>query len=303
MEPIYYIDRETKEKKEEKVYGFFILKLFYGTSLTAKIFSFIFLNLVAKAPYFSIRYGKVQGHSFSKKKIAPFIEKFGIDEKEFLEPASSFSSFNEFFVRRLRKECRPIDPSPLKAVLPADGRYLVFPEISLSDGFFVKGQKFDLPAFLQDEKLAKKYAHGTMVIARLCPTDYHRFHFPCDCTVGKTRFINGPLYSVNPIALRKSLSYITENKRYITELESELFGTIAYIEIGATNVGTVIQTHNKKSALKGEEKGFFAFGGSCVVLLFEQNSIMLDRDLIENSENKIETLGKFGQSLGRAYRI
>ena len=140
-----------------------------------------------------------------------------------------------------------------------------------------------------------------MVMARLAPADYHRFHFPCNCTPSKAHLITGPLYSVNPIALRKNIEYLTENKRMITELKTHLFGTILAIEVGATFVGSIVQTFEpEKHYAKGDEKGYFEFGGSCILLLFEPARIQLDQDLIENTHQGLETLGQMGQSLGRA---
>ncbi len=138
-----------------------------------------------------------------------------------------------------------------------------------------------------------------MAIVRLCPSDYHRFHFPCDGTPSKARLINGALYSVNPMALRKRISILAENKRMITEIDTERFGTILYIEIGATSVGTICQTFTPELRVeKGEEKGYFEFGGSCIVLLFERGRVEFDSDLIRNTELGFETRSNFGQSLG-----
>jgi phosphatidylserine decarboxylase len=138
-----------------------------------------------------------------------------------------------------------------------------------------------------------------MVIARLCPVDYHRFHFPCDGLADTPQLINGPLYSVNPIALQRRFAILSENKRVITEIESELFGTVLFVEIGATAVGTIKQTFRPNQVVyKGQEKGYFEFGGSCIVLLFEENRIVFDADLVANTKQGFETLVKFGESLG-----
>jgi phosphatidylserine decarboxylase len=106
---------------------------------------------------------------------------------------------------------------------------------------------------------------------------------------------------VNPIALRKKLGILAENKRMITEIETERFGTILYVEVGATFVGSIHQTYTPNVQIgKGEEKGYFSFGGSCLVLLFEARRIVFDADLIENSKNGFETKALFGGSFGRA---
>jgi len=295
---IQYVDRATQQINQEKIYGHTALSLFYGDSYIAKVFSLFFLPLFARNPLFSRFYGFLQKTSGSAKKVDPFITSYGIDKTEFVE--TSFGSFNDFFIRKLKPEKRPILSDPACVVMPADGRYLVFPSISFSQGFYVKGQSFDLAEFLQDHVYAHRYAEGSMAIVRLCPVDYHRFHFVADGTPSVARPIRGNLYSVNPIALRKNLSILWNNKRIVTEIETEKFGTILCVEIGATCVGTIHQTYAPgKKVNKGEEKGYFSFGGSCIVLLFEKGSIVFDDDLIVNSQKGLETKANFGESLAR----
>ena len=200
----------------------------------------------------------------------------------------------DFFFEWENDEKRPIHQN--KAVLFADARYFFYPDLSQEKGFLIKGEKFSLEELLQNKTLAKRYEKGSMVIARLCPTDYHRFHFPFDCTPGKTKEINGYLYSVNPKALKKDIHILTQNKRVITPLMSEDFGEIQYIEVGATYVGSIHQTYKPGKVKKGEEKGYFSFGGSCIILLFEPDKIRFDQDLILSE--KIEVRGLLGQSMG-----
>lgn len=295
---IRYIDRKTKTVCEEKVYGEKPLSLLYGDSLLSKIFSLTLLPLIAHLPFFSNVYGLLQKRAKSHLKIDPFIQTYNIDRTEFV--TQNFRSFNDFFIRKLKPECRPIVGDPNIAVMPADGRYLVYPRFN---SFFVKGQEFSLFAFLNDPILARRFESGSMLIARLCPTDYHRFHFPCDGMPSPSRLINGPLYSVNPIALKKWISILSENKRMVTEIDTDRFGTILYVDIGATAVGTIRQTFTPDQRVKkGEEKGFFEFGGSCLVLLFEENRVAFDPDLVENTQRGFETFAKFGESMGRAMR-
>lgn len=301
MKEIIYYDRVTKKEEGEKVYGLYFLELLYGKGILSKCFSFFLKPLFAKVPLFSHFYGYLQKSRASRVKVKPFIQSFQVDASEFLEPVDAFGSFNDFFIRKLKPECRPLAPGKDVAILPADARYLVFPAIHKADGFWVKGKKFSLKELLQDDSLAEHYEKGAMAMARLCPVDYHRFHFPCDCLAGKSRLINGPLYSVNPIALKRNIEYLSQNKRMITELETENFGKILYIEVGATYVGSIHQTYTPgKTYSKGEEKGYFAFGGSCLLVLFEPNKIVFDQDLIDFSAKKMEARGLLGQSLGRS---
>lgn len=296
-----YIDRKSRQEMTEKVYGKFYIDLLYGTSWFSKVLSSLVLPLFSHINFLSKLYGAIQKSRLSKKKIKPFIQKFHVDTSEFLDPVDSFQSFNDFFIRKLKPEARPIAPGNDIAVLPADGRYLVYENIQKVDGFFVKGKKFSLETLLKSSELAHKYAQGSMVIARLAPVDYHRFHFPVSCHPEEPQQINGPLFSVNPRALKKHVNILAENKRVITPLRTENFGPVLFIEVGATYVGSIHQTFiPHKLMVKGAEKGYFSFGGSSLILLFEPFCIEFDRDLIEASHRRIEVLGQMGQSLGHA---
>ena len=300
MDDIRYFERETGEICTEQIYGRWALSLLYGSSTGARIFAALCLPLLARLPFLSQLYGYLQRHPSSKKKIIPFIQLFRVDASEFADPVSSFQSFNEFFIRKLKPECRPIDSRSDRIVMPADGRVLIFPDLRKTEGFYVKGQQFDLPSFLQNPAYARHYQEGSMVIIRLAPTDYHRFHFPFEGIPSKAQEIGGTLYSVNPIALGKRLRILWENKRMITELSTERCGLILMVEIGATCVGTIHQTYQPDRPVeKGEEKGYFSFGGSCIVLLFEKGRVTFDQDLINNSARQVETRALFGSSLAQ----
>jgi len=113
--------------------------------------------------------------------------------------------------------------------------------------------------------------------------------------------LNGFLFSVNPIALRRRLRILWENKRFLTILETERFGKILIIEVGATCVGSVRQTYTPvKPVLKGSEKGYFRFGGSLVLTFFEKGRIRLDEDLLENSRNGLELYARLSDRMGIA---
>ena len=301
MEPIVYIDRQTGKHAVEKVYGAKALKFIYGNDFISRLLGPFFLHSIVKTPLFAFFYGLWQKSSFTKKKVLPFIEKFQIDASEFLLPIHQFRSFNDFFIRQLQPAARPICSKQNCAIIPSDGRYYFYQNISETSGFIVKDQKFKLETLIEDKNLAKKYAKGTMVMARLCPTDYHRYHFPVSCTPGKTRFVNGWLYSVNPLAVQKDIHIFTQNKRTVCELETEDFGKVLFIEIGATNVGSIRQTYTPHQPVtKGEEKGFFEFGASAIILLFEPNQLILDSDLVKATASGFEIRCLMGQSMGQS---
>lgn len=290
MEPIQYFNRHTGKSETEQVYGESFLRWTYGSPVGA-----LALNAIVKRRFFSSWYGRRMCAPASAARIAPFIADYGLDPEEFADTADSFGNFNEFFYRKLRPDARPIDADPVSVVFPADGRHLGFERASEISGVFVKGQKFDLPELLGDSKLAECYADGTLVLSRLCPVDYHRFHFPAAGTPGETREIEGPLFSVSPIALRRSLAYLWTNKRTITRLETPDMGTVLLLEIGATCVGTILQIFKPGTPVrKGAEKGYFAFGGSSTITLFEPGVVELAADLLDHSSRQTELYAKLG---------
>ena len=296
VEPIRYFNRHTQSLETEQVYGERFLRWTYGHPLGA-----ISLNAFVKRPFFSKWYGRRMSTPASAARVAPFIAQYGLDPEDFADAPESYRSFNEFFYRKLKPTARPINSDEDSVVFPADGRHLGFERASTIQDVFVKGQKFNLPTLLGDRDLAARYADGALILSRLCPVDYHRFHFPAAGIPGETRTIEGPLFSVSPIALRQRLAYLWTNKRTITELKTERFGTVLCLEIGATCVGTIRQTFTPgQPVVKGAEKGYFAFGGSSTLTLFEPGVIQLEADLLENSRQQVELYAQIGSQMGRS---
>jgi phosphatidylserine decarboxylase len=299
MTDIPYIDRLTGRQRIEKVYGASALQFLYGDHFFKRLVSSSILPLISRYPFFSAFYGYLQKRPSSKKKILPFIKKFEVDPSEFLEPISNFQSFNDFFIRKLNPSVRPIAQGDSIAVIPADARYYFYQDTGADLGFSVKGERLNLKTLLLNDPLAEEFEGGSLLIARLCPSDYHRFHFPCDCLPGETRFINGWLYSVNPIAVKKNISIFTQNKRTVCELESKTFGKILYVEIGATNVGSIHETYTPFiPQRKGDEKGYFEFGASSLILLFKKGTILFDPDLLYATQRGVEMRCLMGQRMG-----
>jgi phosphatidylserine decarboxylase len=294
MDAIRYFNRHTGQMETEQIYGEGFLRWSYGNPLGA-----LATTSFVKRPFFSSWYGRRMSTPKSTARVAPFIKQYGLDAADFADQPDSYKSFNEFFYRKLKPGARPVDPDASTVVFPADGRHLGFTRASEIEGVFVKGQKFDLTGLLGSERLAARYEHGALVLSRLCPVDYHRFHFPVAGTPGETRAIPGPLFSVNPIALRQRLAYLWTNKRTVTELATENFGTVLLMEIGATCVGTIGQTYVPgKPVAKGDEKGYFAFGGSSTITIFEPGVIRLEEDLAGYSAKQIELYARVGSRMG-----
>lgn len=293
MKPITFLNRYTGELETEDVYGEGFLKWAYGNPLGK-----IALHSFVKRPFFSKWYGRRMNEPRTKEKVAPFIKEYGMDADDFLDDADSFEHFNAFFYRKLKPEARPISDSPV--VFPADGRHLGFANAEDVDGVFIKGQKWDLRRLIGDDALYEEFAGGSLVLSRLCPVDYHRYHFPLGGVAGETVLINGPLFSVSPIALRRNLDYMWQNKRTRTVLETPSHGKVLIMEIGATCVGSIHQTYTATDEVqKGGEKGYFAFGGSSTITIFQKDRVVLDADLLENSAKQQELYAKMGDSMGR----
>jgi phosphatidylserine decarboxylase len=294
--PILFYNRHTKTIETEVVYGGGWLRWTYGSGLGR-----LALNLLVKRAIVSRYYGWRMSLRDSANRILPFIIDYNLDVDEFAKKPLTFKTFNEFFYRALKPGARPIAEGERVAVLPADGRHLAIQNMDVAEGFYAKGQRFDLRSFLGEEALAAKFAGGSLLISRLCPVDYHRFHFPVSGMPDEPRLINGWLYSVSPIALRRNLAYLWENKRMVTLVESPVFGTVAVCEIGATMVGSIFQSFVQGRAVaKGEEKGLFKFGGSCVVTLFQPGRIKFDADLVQQSADGLEVYARMGERLGEA---
>jgi phosphatidylserine decarboxylase len=294
-QPISFYHRAHQRIETEQVYGEGFLRFVYEHPLGA-----LPLHALVKRALFSEWYGRRMDAPASRAKVQPFIKQYGTDVSELADAPESFATFNDFFYRKLKPDARPIAPGAAEIAFPADGRHLVLPDIGACGDFFIKGTRFDLRALLRDDALAKRFARGGMLISRLCPVDYHRFHFPFGGVPGEARAVNGPLYSVSPIALRKRPSILWENKREITLLRTSTIGDVLLLEVGATCVGSIVQTYTPDAAVtKGDEKGYFRFGGSCFITIFEPGRVRFADDLVEHSAAGREVYAKMGELAAR----
>ncbi len=295
--PITYFDRYQKAYRQERIYGEPFLRLLYGNAAGRAL-----VRLLVSRPLFSRWYGWLMRRPASARHIRPFIEKYGLNAAEFAQPVEAFASFNAFFCRELRPEARPVDPDPAAVVFPADGRHLGWQTLGGEQRVFVKGQRWDLAALLGgDAALAARYAGGTLLLSRLCPVDYHHFHFPVAGRVLETRWAGRRLYSVNPLALRQRLAYLWQNRRCLTRLASERCGEVCLIEIGATHVGSLRHRPLPPDGqvAKGAPKGWFELGGSAVITLFEPGRVHLSRDLLTLTAEGTELYAHMGDRAGR----
>lgn len=291
---IQIYDRNKKSYEEELIAGKKYIKWTYESPVGKNI-----TELIAKRKVFSKLYGMYCDTKHSAKKIPSFVEDFNIDMNLSQTKIGDFKSFNDFFVRKLVPGARPVDKNPDVLVSPGDGRLTVYDNINLDNLVQIKNMTYSLKELINDDSIAEKYSEGVCVILRLCPTDYHRFHFVDSGIPSETHAIKGFYYSVNPIALNSVPKLFCENKREWSILHSDNFGDILTIEVGATCVGSIIQTYTPdKRVNKGDEKGYFKFGGSTTILFFEKNKIKIDSDILEQSKIGFECKVNCGERIG-----
>ena len=294
MDSILYFNRYTNAVEEEPVIKKSFLKFLYTNPIGQ-----LSLWMVIKRKWFSKWIGMFAQKPISVRKIKPFVWRYGIKSASFEKKISEFVSFNDFFTRKLKPSARPITPKPDAVASPVDGRHLAYQRLNDLGPVFIKGEKFDIKGLILNNKIAQKFLNGSVLISRLSPLDYHRFHFPLDGIPEKTFRINGYLESVSPLALRGRLRIFLENFRMSTILHTEKAGDVLIIEIGATNVGSISQTFSPgKAVLKGQEKGYFNIGGSTVLTFFEPGRIRFSQDILDHTAEGKETYILMGDEVG-----
>ena len=248
------------------------------------------------APWLSKLAGSFLSTGASKVFIKPFIKSNHIDMSQF-EPVE-YESYNDFFSRRIRPEARPIDMDPRHLISPADSKLTALP-ITETGRFTLKHTEYTVGSLLKDPTLAAEYVGGLCLIFRLTVDDYHRYCYAFSGEKGENIRIPGKLHTVNPIA-NDFFPIYKENAREYTILHTRAFGDVIAMEVGALLVGKIVNHHGPASVRRGQEKGYFQFGGSTVVLLLKKDTALLDEDILENSRNGIETVVKFGERIGIA---
>ena len=234
----------------------------------------------------------------SRFMIRPFIKKNKIDLS--LYETAAYHSYNEFFIRKIKKEARPFDQNPSHLVSPCDGKLTIYP-IQKNGRFLIKQTAYTTETLLRNKKLARRYENGLALLFRLTVDDYHRYFYVDDGRKSRNVCLSGVLHTVNPAA-NDAYPIYKENARQYSLLKSVHFGTILMMEVGALMVGKISNHHQKAFVTRGAEKGFFEFGGSTILLLFEPHRILPDEDLLKNSLEGFETVVKAGERIGKAVR-
>ncbi|TID28384.1 hypothetical protein CANINC_002562 [Pichia inconspicua] len=298
-------DRETGLVLEEKISAFVKLgiRLLYKSVKTDNSSE----KIKRMLRILSIKQGKRYDHPNSKSKIAGFVKFHGLEAtlKDCLvEDLSKYRTFNDFFSRKLKEGVRPIEGGTDNRIVNAiaDSRLIVFDKVNEAKQLWIKGSGFSVSKLLGKTPKNQGEEHA-IAIFRLAPQDYHRVHCPLNGKIVKINHIHGTYYTVNPMAVRSELDVFGENIRCVISLETEEYDTVEIVMVGAMMVGSILLSVNKgDDVIKGQELGYFKFGGSTVVLVFKKGdkNIVWDADLIYNSNKRLETLVKVGMSVGHS---
>ncbi len=229
---------------------------------------------------------------FSRPMIGHYIKKYHINME--LYEKRDYTSFNDFFTRKRTGAAADYAESDL--ISPCDG-YLSVYKIGPDSRFTVKNLSYSTRSILRDKALAKSYEDGFCMIFRLAPYHYHHYAYVDSGTVLRRRRIDGILHCVRPTACEHFPVY-AENSREYTILRSEHMGIIVQMEVGALLVGKIRNTHSQDMAAKGEEKGYFEFGGSTIILFARKGSVALEESFGKTMDTGIETEVSIGSRIG-----
>ncbi|MBR6594031.1 MAG: phosphatidylserine decarboxylase [Clostridia bacterium] len=264
------------------------LKLLYKTMSGRMILKLLTRPMVSKVT------GKVLSSRLSAFAAKSAIKKRKI-ETDMLEK-TKFRSYNDFFTRKLKEGGRVVDMEPNSLVSPCDSKLSVYP-IDADSRFIIKGTPYTVTDLLGGDSIADDYLGGTCLVFRLAVDDYHRYCYFDNGTKGDNTYLKGVLHTVHPIVVGEYNIY-KRNCREYTVMDTENFGKVVQVEVGALMVGKIKNFHSSHSFKRGEEKGMFEFGGSTIVLLLKKGAASLDSDIVENSRNGVETIVKYGEKIG-----
>ena len=280
------IDRNSNIILEEKSPkgANFLYKNFFGR---------IILKLVNKRFVSSIG-GWYMNRKISAKHINSFIRDNKINMDDY--PKVKYKNFNEFFSRKIKNNKREFSKNKSDFCSPSDSKVTVY-RINRKSTFIIKNKEYSIESILRDKELAKEYENGYFIVFRLSVDDYHRYSYIDDGKVLSEKKINGRFNTVGPVAFDHFKVY-QENQREYQVLETKNFGKIVQMEVGALMVGRIVN-RNIKEFRRGEEKGYFLFGGSTIVIMVKEGILTIDNDILENSKNNIETKVKQGNKIAK----
>ena len=228
--------------------------------------------------------------------IKPFTRKNQICLSDY--QLNSIHSFNDFFSRKIKPNLRPMDKDPFHLAAPCDGLLSVW-KINEDTVLPVKQSHYTISSLLADSNLARRYNDGYCFVFRLCVNHYHRYCYVDSGRKSSNRSIDGHLHTVQPIALH-DIPVFTENSREYTLIQSPHLGTLLQMEVGAMLVGRIVNHKDSGMVIRGQEKGFFQYGGSTIIVLTEKGKVSLREDISLHSKNGVETPVKMGETIAYA---
>ena len=246
-------------------------------------------------PWVSRSAGWLLDRKISALAVKPFIKSNHIDMTDFEH--RKFRSFNDFFTRQVREGRRPVDMEPEHLIAPCDSKLTAYP-IGADSRFRIKGVDYTLEQLLRDGELARRFLGGTLLLFRLTVGDYHRYGYVDSGYLGREIHLDGVYHTVNPAAAGRYPIY-RENTREYALLESDHFGTLLQMEVGAAMVGRIVNTPGERVVQRGQEKGRFEFGGSTVIVLLQKDAAVIDEDILLNTSQEAETVVRLGEVIGR----
>jgi phosphatidylserine decarboxylase len=233
--------------------------------------------------------------SMSRRHIDYAIRTYGIDLDEVQVPDRGFASFNDFFTRKLEPRARPYDRDPDVLVSPADGQLYVLPELRRDTELVVKGVPFELRQLLANDDEAKLFDGGSAGMFRLYARDCHRIYFPCSGVVHAPRRIAGHYYAVTPFP-GNDISHFARNQRVVTRFDSDAFGPLAFVDIGGFCISSIVSTATPGAHVeKADEKSYFRYGGSTLVMLATRGTVAYEPRFVAASAAGAETPIKIGE--------
>ena len=239
-------------------------------------------------------YGAYCRTAFSARQIPKFIEQNQIDMTGCRGP---YKSYAEFFSRARDNVLFPQEQNVLGS--PCEGMVSVYDNIDPQKLIAAKGSYFSLAELFYNAALAKEYAGGVMVSIRLTPANYHRAHFFDDGVVTSSKIVDGHLYSVSPLALRRIARLYCLNKRALVSFASKNFGDVAMVEVGATFVGSIVHCFEKgKPVRRGDQAAYFLPGGSLLLMFFKKGAFAPNSSLVQQTKAGYETKTQIGAPLG-----
>lgn len=254
----------------------------------------IILKPLVKSKFISALTGKFMDSSISKFMIKPFIKSHNIKMDEYVN--KKYHSFNDFFIRNIKKEARLINGNKNALIAPCDSKLTCY-KITKDLKFNVKNSTYSVSSLINDENVANAFNEGYALVFRLSPEDYHHYLFCDDGIIINNYKIDGKYHSVNPIVY-DNYKVFRENTRECTLVKTNNFKNIMYVEVGALLVGKICNIKKQGKFKKGEEKGYFMYGGSTVILLIQKDALLIDDEIIKNSNKNIETCVKCGEKIG-----